>query len=51
VEMAKKHGFEHIKTVYRRIPTKRIPWKNAPENMPGLKGETISQEAIIMWRF
>jgi len=51
VEMAQKYGFEHIKTIYRRIPTKRIPWKNAPENIPGLKCETISQEAIIFWKF
>jgi hypothetical protein len=51
VEMAQKYSFEHMKTIYRRIPTKRIPWKNAPENIPGLKGETISQEAIIIWRF
>jgi hypothetical protein len=51
VEMAQKYGFEHMKTVYRRIPTKRIPWKNAPENIPGLKCETISQEAIIFWKF
>jgi len=51
VEMAQKYGFEHMKTIYRRIPTKRIPWKNAPENIPGLKCETISQEAIIFWKF
>jgi DNA modification methylase len=50
-EMASKYGFEHIRTIYRRIPTKRIPWKNAPENIPNLKGETISREAIIFWKF
>ncbi len=51
VEMASKYGFEHIKTIHRRIPTKRIPWENAPENIPGQKSETISAESIIIWRF
>ncbi|MGB9728685.1 MAG: DNA methyltransferase [Thermoprotei archaeon] len=51
IEMAEKHGFKHERTFYRRIPTKRIPWKNAPENIPGAKSETISSEAIIIWKY
>ena len=51
IEMAEKHGFKHIKTIYRDIPTKRIPWENAPENIPGMKSGTISQESIIIWKY
>lgn len=51
IEMSKKFGFNHIKTIYRKIPTKRIPWENAPENIPGLKSETIANESIIIWKY
>lgn len=51
VELANKYGFKHIKTIYRRIPSKRIPWKNAPENIAGMKSETIGSESIIIWEF
>ena len=50
VELARKYGFKHDKTIYRKIPTKRLPWKNAPENIRGEKSETISSESIIIWR-
>ncbi len=49
-EIAKKYGFEHEKTIYREIPSKRIPWENAPENIPGKKSKTIHSEAIIIWK-
>jgi DNA modification methylase len=51
VEIAEKYMLEHEKTIHRRIPSKRLPWKNAPENIPGVKGETISSEYIIIWRY
>jgi site-specific DNA-adenine methylase len=51
VEMAEKYMLEHEKTIYRRIPSKRLPWRNAPENIPGMKGETIGSESIIIWRY
>jgi len=51
VELAEKYEFIHEKTIYRRIPTKRIPWENAPENIPGMKSETISTESIIIWKY
>ncbi len=51
VEIAKKYGFKHEKTIYRRIPTKRIPWENAPENISGMKSKTINSESIIIWKF
>jgi site-specific DNA-adenine methylase len=51
IEMAEKHGLQYEKTIYRRIPSKRLPWKNAPENVPGFKGETIGAEFIIIWKY
>jgi len=48
VELGESLGFKHETTIYRRIPTKRIPWKNAPENIPGEKCQTISRESIII---
>jgi len=51
VELAQKYGFKHVKTIYRKIPTKRLPWKNAPENIPGVKASTINAEAIIVWKY
>jgi site-specific DNA-methyltransferase (cytosine-N4-specific) len=39
VEMGEKYGLQHERIIYRRIPSKRLPWKNAPENIPGMKGE------------
>jgi tRNA G10 N-methylase Trm11 len=50
VELSRKYGFEHVDTKYRRIPMKRIPWVNAPENIPGKTVETINKESIIIWR-
>ena len=48
IELAKGIGFKHEITIYRRIPSKRIPWENAPENIPGKKSQTISRESIII---
>ena len=48
VEIAKKYGFKHEKTIYRRIPIKRIPWENAPEIIPCIKSKTVSSESIII---
>lgn len=50
-EMGIKIGFENDVTIIpRNIPTKRLPWENAPENIPGLKGKTMSEENIIIMR-
>jgi len=51
IELSKRYGFKHIKTIYREIPTKRIPWENAPENISGLKSKTINKESIIIWKY
>ncbi len=50
-EMGVDIGFENDVVIYpRRIPTKRLPWENAPENIPALKGKTMSKENIIVLR-
>ena len=50
-EMGVKIGFEKDVTIIpRNIPTKRLPWENAPENIPGLKGKTMNKENIVILR-
>jgi len=49
IEMSRKHAYQHVETKYRDIPTKRIPWVNAPENVPGRTVETMAKESIIIW--
>lgn len=51
VELGNELGWKHLLTKQRKIPTKRLPWLNAPENIPGLKGETMAQENIIIWHY
>lgn len=49
MEMAVDIGFENSITLApRKIPSKRLPWKNAPENIQGLEGKTMSDENIIV---
>ena len=50
VELGSALGFEHKITIPRRIPTKRMPWKTAPENIPGLKADTMHNEHIVILR-
>jgi hypothetical protein len=50
-EIGVRIGFENEVTIIpRNIPTKRLPWENAPENIPGLKGKTMSKENIVIMR-
>jgi len=50
-EMGVRVGFENeIIIIPRNIPTKRLPWENAPENIPGFKGKTMSEENIVIMR-
>ena len=50
-EMGVEIGFENdVVVIPRNIPTKRLPWENAPENIPGLKGKTMSRENIVIMR-
>ncbi len=41
-------GFRQIQTIPRDIPTKRMPWQNAPENIEGAKADTMHNENIVI---
>ena len=47
-EMFEKNGFEHIETIVREFPTKRMPSKNSPTNKPGVKSSTMNNEYIVI---
>ena len=32
----------------REIPNKTLPWENAPENTPGVKGDLMANENIVV---
>jgi len=44
------HGFEHIETIIRNIPNKRMPSKNSPTNIVGQKDTTMNNEYIVVMR-
>ena len=50
-ELAENHGFKHLTTFYREIPNKYIPHVNAPENIPGKLGATMTNESIVVWKY
>ncbi len=41
-------GFNHVETIIRNIPNKRMPSKNSPTNVIGKTGETMSKEFIVV---
>ncbi|MBD3340234.1 MAG: DNA methyltransferase [Candidatus Lokiarchaeota archaeon] len=49
-EMFKLNGFQHIETIIRRIPNKRMPSKNSPTNVIGEKDTTMINEYIVVLR-
>ncbi len=49
-EIADARGLAQHLTIPRRIPTKRMPWQNAPENIEGLKADTMHTESIVILR-
>lgn len=49
-ELCEHIGFSHEVTLPREIPTKTLPWENAPENTPGVKGELMANENIVVMR-
>jgi site-specific DNA-methyltransferase (cytosine-N4-specific) len=46
-ELALAIGFEHEGTVERSIPTKTLPYANAPENIPGETLEMMADEYLV----
>ncbi len=44
----KQNNFEHIETIVRNIPNKRMPSKNSPTNEIGKKDETMTKEYIVV---
>jgi site-specific DNA-methyltransferase (cytosine-N4-specific) len=49
-ELCEQLGYDHDVTLPREIPTKTLPWSNAPENVPGQTGELMAEENIVVLR-
>lgn len=49
-ELCEHLGYEHDVTLPREIPTKTLPWENAPENIEGTKGDLMANENIVIVR-
>ena len=49
-ELCEHLGYEHDVTLPREIPTKTLPWENAPENEEGTKGDLMADENIVILR-
>lgn len=49
-ELCEHLGYDHDVTLPREIPSKTLPWENAPENVPELKGELMANENIVVLR-
>jgi DNA modification methylase len=47
-DLAAPLGLLPREVIVRRIPTKRLPRRNSPSNIPGAVAETISYESIVV---
>lgn len=47
-ELCESVGYNHNETLPRDIPTKTLPWKNAPENEAENTGELMAEENIVV---
>lgn len=43
-----ENDFRHVETIVRNIPNKRMPRKNSPTNVAGVKDNTMMQEFIVV---
>lgn len=43
-----KYGYNHIKTIIREIPTKKMPRRNSPTNIKGQTISTMNNEYIVI---
>ncbi len=50
VALFEKNGFDHVETIVRRIPNKRMPSQNSPTNEVGKKDSTMNFEYIVVMR-
>ena len=51
VELGKKYGFKHEKTIYRTIANKAMSLKNAPENITNQAGKTMTRESVVILKY
>jgi len=42
------NGFDHVETIIRNIPNKRMPLKNSPSNVAGETASTMRHEFIVI---
>lgn len=49
-ELSEEVGYTHEITLPRDIPTKTLPWENAPENIDGVKGDLMAKENLVVMR-
>lgn len=47
-ELFEEQGLTHIETIIRNIPNKRMPSKNSPSNVTGMKDDTMTNEYIVI---
>lgn len=47
-ELCEHIGYKHEVTLPREIPTKTLPWANAPENVEGVTGDLMANENIVI---
>ncbi len=50
MEFGKKYNFSTDSVIYRDIPNKSMPSKNAPENITNETGKTMTRETVIIMR-
>jgi len=50
-ELGKKYGFSIKEVIYRDIPNKTMPSKNAPENITNDTGNTMTRETVIITKY
>ena len=50
IELGRKYGFVVKTTTHRHIPNKRMPTRNAPENITNSVGKTMTKESVIIMR-
>ena len=50
IELGRKYGLTAESVIYRDIPNKTMPSKNAPENITNKTGKTMTRETILIMR-